>query len=417
MKTTNLIKGIKKLEKQNSQFLHLTAYENQLSKTANSFLSSKLSERYFFGSGINGIVDWNPFNCLGLKEIQDVINEASKAMKKMLGCESVNFSPLSGVHAMMCTILSISKPGDTIMIVRKEDGGHFATKNIIEKTGRKFLYAPFDLKTLDFDIKKIGRLFKKKKCKVLYIDISYCINPINIKKLRKSLGNKAIIVYDASHTIGLMMGGQFQSPFTEGVDIICANTHKTLPGPQKGLIAFKNKKLAEKVNLSINSGLVSSSHTHNLIALSISILEIEKHGKKYAKQIIKNSNKLGKALEDLGYEVRKTIDGSYSYNHQIHLYIDKIGNRKILYKILVKNNISTNFDDRLGGRLFIRLGTQEVTRRGMDGASMKIIARFIDQALRGENIKNLVTNFNSKYPGIHYSLDPIIGNSFKKHEK
>ncbi|OGJ06259.1 hypothetical protein A2238_01645 [Candidatus Nomurabacteria bacterium RIFOXYA2_FULL_35_9] len=219
------------------------------------------------------------------------------------------------------------------------------------------------------------------------------------------MGKNAIIIYDASHTIGLMMGGQFQSPLIEGADIICANTHKTLPGPQKGLIAFKNKKLAKKVNDVISKGLVSSSHTHHLIALSISILEMKKYGKKYAKQIIKNSNQLGMNLENLGYEVRKTPNGSYSLNHQVHLYIDNFKNRKKIYSNLVKNNISTNFDDRLGDRLFIRLGTQEITRRGMKEKDMKGIATFIDKSLRGKNVKNDVIKFNSRFKKIYYSFD------------
>lgn len=405
MKINKLISNIKKLEKRNSNFLHLTAYENQLSETANGFLSSKLSERYFFGSGVKGIIDWNPFTCLGLKDIQDLIDEANLSMKKMINCESFTSLCLSGVHAMMCAILSLSNPGDTVMIVAHKDGGHFATSHILKRTGRKYVYAPFNLESLDFDSKKIKDIFKEKKCKLLYLDISYCINPINIKALRKSLGNKAIIIYDASHTIGLMMGGQFQSPLKEGADIICANTHKTLPGPQKGLIAFKNKELAKKVNDVISKGLVSSSHAHHLISLSISILEMKKYGKEYAKQIIKNSNQLGASLESLGYEVRRTPDGLYSLNHQVHLYIDNFGNRKKTYNNLVKNNISTNFDDRLGDRLFIRLGTQEITRRGMKEKDMEEIAIFIDDSLKGKNIKNNVIKFNSRFKNIYYSFD------------
>lgn len=405
MKIQNLINDIKKLEKRNSDFLHLTAYENQLSRTAHGFLASKLSERYFFGPGINGIIDWNPFTCLGLPEIQNILDEAKRSMKRMLKCEEVIFRCLSGVHAMMCAILSVSEAGETVMIVHHKDGGHFSTKTILERTGRKYVYAPFNLNVLDFNHKKIGKVFRDNKCNVLYLDISYYIYPINIKTLRKSLGDQAIIIYDASHTVGLMMGGQFQSPLIEGADILCANTHKTLPGPQKGLIAFKEKRLAEKVNSVLDSGLVSSSHTHHLIALAIAILELDKYGEDYAQEIVKNSNLLGSELEKLGYDVRKTPHGAYSCNHQVHLYIDKLGDRNILYKNLVNNNISTNFDNRLGGRLFIRLGTQEITHRGMNGTDMKTIAFFLDQSLKGKNILHLIENFNSRYPNILYSFD------------
>ena len=98
----------------------------------------------------------------------------------------------------------------------------------------------------------------------MYLDISYYVTPIDIAGIRKALGDKAIIIYDASHTVGLMIGHQFQSPLEEGADIICANTHKTLPGPQKGIIVFRDQELADKANSVINSGLFSSAHTHHL---------------------------------------------------------------------------------------------------------------------------------------------------------
>lgn len=400
-----LISDVQAEEKQTLDFLHLTANEAQLSKTAFSFVTSKLSERYYFGGGENGVINSGGFYGRGLPAVQNLVNEGIEAAKRMLGASSVNLNCLSGVHAMMCAILSTTEPGDTVMTVHHDHGGHFATKGIIERVGRKQVFASYNLETLKFDTEKMAKDFKNNSCKALYLDVSYYLNPHNLKEIRAALGNEAIIIYDASHTMGIIMGQRFQAPLKEGANVVCANTHKTLPGPQKGMIAFRDADLAEKANSIIDSCLFSSPHTHHMLALATTILELEAFGQGYADQIIKNSNAVAKAFADLGYEVRKSNTGNYSHNHQAHIFIDKLGDPAKLYRKLLDNNISTNFDSPLGGRMFIRVGSQEVTRRGMKEKEMAIIASSIDRSLKGEDVKSEVQKLNSQFPNILFSFD------------
>jgi len=402
-----LLDNIRLLEKKNNCFLHLTANENQMSQTANSFLSSKLSERYYFGKGEKGVIDMGFFTALGLKEIRELIVMAENALKDALHASIVNIKCLSGIHNMINALLSVSRPGDTIMTIREKDGGHFATKIILERIGRKQIYASYDRQKLNFNIEKTSQDFKKNKAKILYLDALAFIAPINLKEIRETLGKKAIVIYDASHTLGLIIGQEFQQPLLEGADIITANTHKTFPGPQKGLMAFKNKNLGEKVISIMDSGLYSSSHTHHLISLAITLLEMKQYGCQYAKQIIANSQSLGQALCNLGFTIRRTPDGDFSKNHQLHIFIDNKKDRIELYRNLVNNYISTNFIGYPGERLYIRIGIQEVTRRGMKEPEMKKIASFLNRALKGENIKKEILLFNSKFNKISYSFDHL----------
>src|SRR6185369_14313803 len=118
---------------------------------------------------------------------------------------------------------------------------------------------------------------------------------------------------------------------------------------------------------------------------SITILEMKEFGREYATQIIKNSNALAEAFEKLGYKVRKANTGRFSENHQVHVWIDEKGDRIKLYQSLIKNNISTNFDSKqFDNKLFIRIGTAEITRRGMKEKDMTKIAEFFDRAFKGE---------------------------------
>jgi len=196
------------------------------------------------------------------------------------------------------------------------------------------------------------------------------------------------------------------NPIIEGANVICANTHKTLPGPHKGMIAFRDKTLADKGNAIIDGCLYSTSHMPHLISLAITILEMKEFGIEYAKQIINNSRSMATKFTELGYEVRKANNGEYSNNHQFHVFIDKMGDSTDLYTRLVNNNISTNFDSPLGGRLFIRIGTQELTRRGFKESDVNVLAEIINKALKGEDVTNQVTKMNSSFNSIAYSFDP-----------
>lgn len=194
---------------------------------------------------------------LGFKSVEDLINMATEAAKHMLSASSVNLNVLSGVHAMMSAILSVTNPGEMVLTVPKDARGHFATAGILERVGRKHSYVAYDLKNLRFDVEKTAVIAKKLDAKAIYLDVSYYLNPHNLKELREAVGDEIIIIYDASHTMGLIMGQQFQAPFVEGANVICANTHKTLPGPHKGMIAFRDKSLADKGNSIIDGCLLS----------------------------------------------------------------------------------------------------------------------------------------------------------------
>ncbi len=401
----DLIHKVREEEVRNANFLHITANESQMSETARMFLGSKFSERYYVGAGTDDVVDFGAFSQLGFKGVAALVTEAENATKEMLGASIVNLSCLSGVHAMMCTILSTTEPGDTVMTVHHDHGGHFATSGILQRTGRRNVNATYNLSELKFDVEKTAQIFKESGAKAFYMDVSYYLNPHNLRELREALGKDAIIIYDASHTMGLIMGQTFQDPLNEGADVVCANTHKTLPGPQKGMIAFRDKVFGEKANKILKSGLYSSPHMHHIIALAITILELRAFGKEYAQQIIANSNAIGKAFTDLNYDVRRANTGRFSENHQVHIFIDNKGQRLAFYKKLIENNISTNFDNPLGNRLFIRFGTQEITRRGMKEKEMRQIASFIDRVFKGESIKEEIIAFNKKFPKIFFSFD------------
>lgn len=127
----------------------------------------------------------------------------------------------------------------------------------------------------------------------------------------------------------------------------------------------------------------------------------------YAHQVVKNSQALGASLANCGFDVRKNSDGSYSKTHQVHVLTERIGQRRQVYDRLYKNSIAVAFDSPtiLKNGTFIRLGTQEITRRGMKGDDMAIIADFMRRAVSGEDLHEEVEGFKCSFPGVEYSFD------------
>lgn len=400
---TTLLQNLKNEEKNTEEILHITANENRMSKTARKFLSSNLSERYYFGGGSNGIVDFNPFMIRGLPAVEDIVTTAEQELIKMTGAKAVNLNPLSGIHAMVSVIATATSVGERVMTIHPDKGGHFATNRILADLGRECIYAPYDA-SKDNNIADIISFIRKNHIGCFYIDLMNYIHKIDIHSIKKEFGDSIKIIYDASHTLGLIMCNQFQSPINEGADIICSNTHKTFPGPHKGLVLFKDQDYGEKINAKIAGTHYSSVHTNALISLCISILEMSYYGEKYVEQILQNTKSLARAFEELGYSVRK-IKGEYSQNHQVHLFLPNNLNRQQAYKSLLVNNISTNINALSDEKLFLRLGTQEITRRGMKEQDMYVISGLIHFALCGKDVRQEVIHFNNKFKNVIYSFD------------
>ena len=206
------------------------------------------------------MIDDTPFTALGLPGVEATVNQAERAAKEMLSATAVNLNVLSGVHAMMSSILSVTEPGDTVLTVPSSASGHFATQGILERIGRKSDFVSYDLENLRFLPQETAKTIKKTGATAIYLDVSYYLNPHNLEELRTAVGENTTIIYDASHTMGLIMGQQFQAPLKEGANVITANTHKTLPAVHKGMIAFRDEKLGSKANSIIDGCLYSSNH-------------------------------------------------------------------------------------------------------------------------------------------------------------
>ena len=304
-----------------ARVIHLAANETVLSPFAQRVLGLPLGHRYLLEhldmredspSRLGNVL------VRGLDRVNAIERSATEACRELFGASYVEFRCLSGLHALQTTIAALTKPGDAVMRVATKDGGHPATEEVCRLFGRESHAFAFDRRTQTLDRERTRDLIQALRPRLLYVDAINWTLPFPLAELR-ALAGDALIVFDASATLGLIAGGQYQDPLREGADLIVGNTHTTFFGPQKGLILGNDRESMERVNYWTSTAMVSSQHTAETLALLIAIHEARDDGRTYAARVVSNARHLAEALHRRGLPLLFAADG-FTRNHM--LFID-----------------------------------------------------------------------------------------------
>jgi glycine hydroxymethyltransferase len=386
--------------------INLIASENITSTSVREAIASDLSHRY--AEGISGCRLYE--GCKYIDQIEDITVNLSK---KMFKAEHVNVQPISGVVANMASFFALAKPGDSMMALEVPVGGHISHANVSAAgiRGLKVAPHPFDETKMNIDADAMKKDIIEKKPKIVLLGGSLFLFPHPVEDAKEAADEVgAKVMYDGAHVLGLIAGGYFQDPLREGADLLVGSTHKTFPGPQGGIILCK-EDIASKIDDAVFPGVVSNHHLHHLAALGIATAEMLEFGSAYAKQIIKNSKALAQELYERGFNVL-CEDQGFTESHQLAMDVSNIGRAAKLAKDFESNNIILNknlfpWDDvnRSDDPSGIRIGTQEITRRGLKESHMSEVATYIKKvAMDGENVKEEVTEFIKQHNKVHYAF-------------
>jgi glycine hydroxymethyltransferase len=312
----------------------------------------------------------------GARFMDEVQALAEEVARKVYNAKFADVRPTSGHAADLALLLTLVSRGDKIVSVSIENGGYPGISHVgLGKIlGLKNLYFAFDDKAFNIDPKATQHLLELEKPKLMVFGSSFIPFPQPVREVSSMVDGESICVYDGSHVMGLLAGGEFQDPLREGCSLLLGSTHKSLPGPQGGLILGNNEKIFERVSSQIHPGIIDNVHWNRVAALAVSLLEMMQFGKSYAQAIVKNSQALGKGLADRGVAVKGAANG-YSKSHQVLLDCDK-GKAELYAKRLEESNIIIDN----GGRV----GTSEVTRMGMGPAEMDQIAELVALVVQGK---------------------------------
>lgn len=365
--------------------------------------------------------------CIYIDQVELIAIELAK---RLFEAEFVDVRPISGVVANLVVYTAFTQPGDYIYVLPIPKGGHISmgkkelggTAGAVSRLNVQYL--AFDDHELNIDvdrtIRRVKRLMKKgRKPSLVMFGGSVFPFPHPVKELGEyfhSIG--AIVAYDAAHVAGLIAGKVFQDPLREGADVVSMSTHKTLPGPQHGMVTSW-ERFAQEIKRATFPGMVSNHHLHKVAGVAVALAELMEFGREYAWQIVRNAKALGQALYERGFKVLGEHKG-FTESHTLIVDIWEYGDGAKIEKMLEEANIIVNrnllpWDIKMGRHYKhpggIRLGTSEVTRLGMRESEMVEIAEFIKRVVidreSTEKVGRDVIEFRRQYQKIHYCFDNL----------
>lgn len=388
------------MERQNSH-LELIASENWVSKAVMAAMGSPLTNKY--AEGYPGKRYYGGCQCVDV--VEDLARERAK---KLFGCDYANVQPHSGAQANLAVFFAMLEPGDKVMGMNLDHGGHLTHGSLVNISGKYFnvvSYGVNDEGVIDYD--KVREIAVKEKPKMIIAGASAYARIIDFKKFREIADEVgAYLMVDMAHIAGLVAAGLHPSPIPYA-DVTTTTTHKTLRGPRGGLILC-NQEAADKFNFNkaVFPGIQGGPLEHVIAGKAVCFKEaLEPEFAEYQKQIIKNAQALSKGLMDRGVKI---ISGGTDN----HLMLIDLRGEEVTGKELEKRldaahitcNKNTVPNDPRSPFVTsgVRLGTPAVTTRGLKEDDMDVIAECIALVLQNEDniekVKGMVAELTAKYP-------------------
>jgi len=376
--------------------INLLPSENATSPQVRALLSSDFVNRYTLPIDATYAGEYIENGYRGSRITTEVERKAEEAAREVFKARYACVQPLSGHIAAMIAIASCTKRGDKLMAIPPEHGGYdgYAQSYIPDLLGLRASTLPYDEDLGNIDTDGTVRRIRKEKPALVILGASYLLFPYDMGPVVdacKSVGAK--LAYDGSHVLGLIAGGEFQKPLKEGADVLYGSTHKSFFGPQGGLVVTDSKDMDAGIRRNLTWRLVDNVHWNRVASLGHALLEMRKFGPQYARQVIKNSQRLGKELAGRGFPLRFENLG-FSQSHQLLIDTNRLKGRYGLsvndFSVrLEKSNIIT---DSVG-----RLGTAEITRMGFKERHLGSLADIFMAAAEGEDVRRDVRALRDRF--------------------
>ncbi len=388
-------------ERQNSH-IELIASENWVSKAVMAAMGSPLTNKY--AEGYPGKRYYGGCQCVDVVE-----NLAIERAKKLFGCDYANVQPHSGAQANLAVQFAVCNPGDTIMGMNLDHGGHLTHGSPVNISGKYFKIVPYGVNDDGFiDYDKLMEIASECKPKMIIAGASAYARTIDFKQFRETADAVgAVLMVDMAHIAGLVAAGLHPSPIPYA-DVVTTTTHKTLRGPRGGLI-LANQEAADKFNFNkaIFPGTQGGPLMHVIAAKAVCFKEaLTDEFKVYQKNIIDNAQALCSGLISRGIKI--VSGGTDNHLMLMDLTTYELTGKaveKMLDEAHITANKNTIPNDPKSPFVTsgIRLGTPAVTSRGMNTEDMDQIAEAIAMIVKGGEEKipaarEIVQKLTDKYP-------------------
>ena len=386
----DLYKSITQEFNRQAQHIELIASENMVSRAVLDAQGSVLTNKY--AEGYSGKRYYGGCEFVDISE-----NLAIERVTKLFNCKYANVQPHSGAQANGAVYLALIKPGDTILGMSLNSGGHLTHGAKPAQSGKWFNAVHYDVKpeTGLIDYESVEKLALENNPKIIIAGGSAYSRIIDFKKFREIADKvKAYLLVDMAHFSGLVAGGVYPNPL-EYADVVTSTTHKVLRGPRGGIILTNSEELIKKFNSAIFPGLQGSPLMHVIAAKAVCFKEaLDSSFKTYTKQVVDNAKTLSETLVKNDFKI-------FSGGTDTHLMLLDLRNFNLTGKLaensLGKANITCNknsipFDTQspmiTSG---VRLGTPASTTRGFSQKEFVLVGQLISKVLK-ELAKNPENN-------------------------
>ncbi|MBQ5502034.1 MAG: serine hydroxymethyltransferase, partial [Selenomonas sp.] len=317
-------------------------------------------------------------------EFVDVVEQlAIDRAKKLFGAEYANVQPHSGAQANMAVFFALLSPGDTVMGMNLNDGGHLTHGSPVNMSGKYFNIVPYgvdkETETIDYDA--LAKQAQECKPKLIVAGASAYARTLDFPRLAEiAHGVGAYLMVDIAHIAGLVAAGEHPSPIPYA-DVVTTTTHKTLRGPRGGLILCRDAEFGKQFNKAVFPGIQGGPLMHVIAAKAVALGEaLQPEFKEYARQVVKNAAVLAKTLQEEGFRI---VSGGTD-NHLMLVDLTNKGiTGKIAQTVLDEVNITANRNTIPFEPLSpfvtsgLRLGTPALTTRGFKEADLQEVGKII----------------------------------------
>lgn len=354
----------------------LCAAETPVSNYVRSFISDPIHEKYAMG----GPLRLQPRNFVGAEHVLALHQLTVDLCRESFGAAYADPRPLSGTSAVTNLLMTLSEPGQRVLLQTSASGGHPSMAPICRRLGLEIIDMPYDYDRFQIDV-RAWREMAEEIDFVLFApsDILYAPDFASV-----DFTPAATVIYDATQTLGLIASGHLPCPLDEHPSlVISAGTHKTLPGPSSGLLMTNNDEIALRLDTELSPKFVRHSHPHHTAALCASLIEHQAIGDRYSDRIREHAIALAAALEAEGLRVLQ--DGNRrTETHQLFVHVvasklDGAYERASAVGITLNQKRKPLFRDS-----GLRLGVQEIARYQWSASDLEDLASILAAVVVGD---------------------------------
>jgi glycine hydroxymethyltransferase len=385
------------------EVFNLLPSENALSPTARRYLASDLAGRYTLPvpTELGGESLDNSYT--GTRYTDRIEQLANAAAARVFHARFATTRPLSGHIAALSVLAPLVPRGSRLLAISPAEGGYdgYAPTYVPAVLGYTVRPLPAEGPGYSVDAETAVATIRRERPDAVVLGQSFLLFPYPLREIAEAAHEVGgLVLYDGSHVLGLIAGGEFQDPLREGADVLFGSTHKSLPGPQGGLVITDQEELFRKLDPWLVWRVFDNAHWNRIAAVAQTLLELERCGQAYARTVVANSQALGRELEAVGIPL-VARDQGFSRSHQLHLDRSR-------FRSSVGVGVGA-FARRLERqRLLIdlvgRIGTAEVTRWGLDVPDMTRMARLLERGgVRAESVGREVLTWRRTFTRLRYA--------------